>query len=65
MYGLHLLLGDLHYKSTCTKILFFFFTLLGLKILINSPETQIIQYLTHFKPTPDIKCLIHYPKKGI
>ena len=65
--GLHLLSGNcitslhvLKYSLQYSEVRIF--TLLSPKI---SHETQIIQHLTHFEPTPDIKWLIHYPKKGI
>ena len=68
MYGLHLLLGN------CIKSLdalrHSFYNTQKKEYLLNlvqkyAHETQIIQHLTHFEPTPDIEWPIHYPKMGI
>ena len=68
MYGLHLLL------SNCIKSLdalkYSFYDTQKQEYLLKlvqkySHETQIIQHLTHFEPTPDIEWLSHHPKMGI
>ena len=55
------------HKFTCTKILFLQYPEVRIFTLVKkySHETQIIQHLTHFGPTPDMEWLIHYQKKGI
>ena len=55
--SLHVLKCSFHNTQKSEYLLYF--------IQKYSHETQIIQHLTNFGPTPDMEWLIHYSKKGI